>query len=247
MTGTQKKLRNLCVVLLILIGFSPTKSDGQITTAKKVLDYIDGAIFRTDMSFTLKMDIIEGHEIARSYLMDGFKKGADLRLEFVEPAIEKGRIMLSERDNLWMYMPHTSKIIRLPYKLAFMGSDASNRDLMRLSLAGDYSIKSASRKGGVMIINLAAKNTSVAYDQVRVYVDEKNMLPKYQEFLSVSGMLIRTMYFDNYRDFDGVPFPSKITITSVLNKNSSTILYYLKVSRKMDKPASFFTVQAIRR
>lgn len=195
-----------------------------------------------------KMEVYKNDKMIRYYDMESFRQGEKLRMEFLAPANEKGRRMLSDDTNLWMYLPRTSKIMKLPLKQSFMGSDASNRDLMRMAYKKDYTITQITEKGNNLIeLGLKAKDASVSYNTMILTINKKTMTPVKQEMFSLSGKLMKTMTFENPLNVNGMYIPSTFIITDELQKDTKTKLFYTQMKRKNDKPAEFFTLATIRR
>jgi outer membrane lipoprotein-sorting protein len=180
--------------------------------------------------------------------MESYRQGDKLRMEFNNPATERGRRMLSDSSNLWMYLPRTSKVMKLPIKQSFMGSDASNRDLMRMAFKKDYSIAKITKKGGGVIeLELKAKDASISYDKMVITMDKNKMTPLKQEMYSLSGKLIKTMNYENIVLVDGIYIASTFTITDEIQKDTMTKLTYSDMKRKNNKPSEFFTLASIKK
>ena len=210
------------------------------------LDLMDKCLY-VEYAFA-KMEVYKNDKIIRYYDMESFRQGIKLRMEFLAPANEKGRRMLSDDTNLWMYLPRTSKVMKLPLKQSFMGSDASNRDLMRMAYKKDYTITQTTEKGSSLIeLKLKAKDASVSYNTMTLTIDKKTLTPVKQEMFSLSGKLIKTMTFENPVLVDGVYIPSTFVIIDELQRDTKTTLLYTQMKRKNDKPALFFTLAAIKK
>jgi len=194
-----------------------------------------------------KMEVFKNEKLLKYYEMELYRSGSKMRMEFTGPATEKGRRMLNEETNLWMYMPRTSKVMKLPLKQAFMGSDASNRDLMRCDFKRDYEIINITEgKDNLMLLELKAKDLSVSYHKVIIHYDNIRQLPVRQEMYSLSDKLIKIIEYVYEKDANGKYDPSQIIIKDELLKNSLTKMYYYKVKRTNNKPAVFFTLGSIK-
>jgi outer membrane lipoprotein-sorting protein len=194
------------------------------------------------------MEVLKNEKIIRYYDMEIFRRKDKLRMEFLAPATEKGRRMLSDDDNLWMYLPRTSKVMKLPFKQSFMGSDASNRDLMRMAYRKDYIIvKTTEKSKNILELELKAKDASVSYNKMIVTMDMTTLSPLKQEMFSLSDKLIKTMLFENPAKVDGIYIPSTFIIINELQKNTITRMYYSNMQRTHNKPEEFFTLASIKK
>lgn len=209
----------------------------------ELLEKLDKNFFAMDMEFVMQMQILRKEKVKRTYTMKVFRKGKKLRLTILEPSIEQDRRILNDGDNLWMFLPRSSKLIKIPYKQAFLGGDASNRDILRISLVEDYDILGPVEKTETyLILRLKAKDLKTAYNQVNFYLDRQTQLPISQEMLSLSGKVIKTIEYDDFTDLGEVLFPTKLTILDALNKDSKTIFRYSEITKGTSKQAIFFTV-----
>ncbi|OJV78638.1 MAG: hypothetical protein BGO34_07480 [Bacteroidia bacterium 44-10] len=213
----------------------------------------DNYLEQLDKSFyaeyaVMKMEMHKDNKMMRHYEMEYYRQGDKMRMEFTAPATEKGRRMLNDNTSLWMYLPRTSKIMKLPFKQSFMGSDASNTDLMRMSFRNDYEIETVSNQGkGIVVLYLKAKNAEVAYDKTVVEFDTRKKVPIKQEMYSISGKLIKTIFYENPILVDGLYFPSTMIIKEELQKNTETKIYYSDIRKKTNRPAEYFTLGALKR
>src|SRR3954447_16491890 len=101
-----------------------------------------------------------------------YGKGSDRSVvEFVAPATEKGKFLLMLRDAMWIYMPSASRPIRISPLQRLMGQ-ASNGDVARTNFMTDYNPTSVATDEGAWLLDLAAKDPSIAYARVRLWVDK---------------------------------------------------------------------------
>jgi len=195
----------------------------------------------------IRMEVCKDGKVIKYYRMEFYRKEAKMRMEFVEPAVEKGRRMLNDESNMWMYMPRTSKVIKLPLKQAFMGSDASNRDLMRIEFSKDYNLVGEELADDTILqLELKAKDLSVSYNKVVIFYDRKRNIPLKQEMFSLSGKLIKTIEYVYQLQGDNTLCVSEIYIKDELLKNSITKMFYKNCKRRHEKPTVFFTLGSLK-
>ena len=98
----------------------------------------------------------------------------------VEPAAERGQIMLMKGHDLWVFLPSVSQPVRLPASQRLTGIVA-NGDLARANFAGDYKPQLLSTEtvdGEAMyVLELTAVDRSVTYHRVLYWVRQSNQLP----------------------------------------------------------------------
>jgi outer membrane lipoprotein-sorting protein len=234
-------------ILILLVTFFQLSALAQ--TNQSTPDYLADLDQSIYMEYaTVKMEMRKDSKVVRYYDMEFFRSGNKMRMEFTAPAPEKGRRMLNDNSSLWMYLPRTSKIMKFPFKQSFMGSDASNSDLMRMCFKNDYEIINITEKGDDVIeLELRAKDLEVAYSKVVMQYDTKRKSPLKQEMYSLSNKLIKTMLYEDILKVDGIYVPSTITIKEELQKNTETKMYYTNIKKKNLKPTEFFTLGSLKR
>lgn len=214
--------------------------------AKDYLEQLDESLYAEYA--IMKMEMYKDDKMLRHYEMEYYRQADKMRMEFTSPATEKGRRMLNDNASLWMYLPRTSKIMKLPFKQSFMGSDASNTDLMRMSFKKDYEIVTVSEEENEIIrLDLKAKNPEVSYDKTVIFFDAKKKVPVKQEMYSISGKLIKTIFYENSKQADNTYFPVTMSIKEELQKNTLTRIFYSNIKRKSSKPVEYFTTGALKR
>lgn len=236
-------MKRILLTFLLVLLLNPA-GQTQPASTPDYLELIDQALYIEYAE--MKMEVYKNEKLLKYYRMELYRRGEKMRMEFLEPAVEKGRRMLNEETSLWMYMPRTSKVMKLPLKQAFMGSDASNRDLMRMAFRKDYTLTGQQKgEGGLLLLELEAKDLSVSYHKVVIAFDTVRKVPVRQEMYSLSDKHIKTMEYE-YVKLSGEYIPSECIIRDELMKSSVTRMYYNKVKRTNNKPEVFFTLGSLK-
>jgi outer membrane lipoprotein-sorting protein len=165
-----------------------------------------------------------------------FGQGYDKSLvEFVAPAVEKGKFMLMLRDALWIYMPNTRKPIRISPLQRLMG-EASNGDVARTNYGVDYvpSLAGEDVLDGVKtyVLDLKAKDEDISYSHVKLWVAKQNYEPIQAEFYVLSGMLMKRAVFREFGILNGRRVITGIDIHDVRQKGFWTHLRYTNLQPK---------------
>jgi len=143
------------------------------------------------------------------------------------PEADKGQGYLKEGDNLQFYDPTSRKFNHSSMKEALGDSEAQNDDFSQNKTLEDYNIAETGEatlgKFPVWIINLKAKTNDVSYDQIRLYVRKDKPLVLKQEYLSISGRLMRTILYPKYAELGGGKFfPSQMLVIDEINKGEKS-------------------------
>lgn len=157
------------------------------------------------------------------------QKGADKTyVEFLSPR-DKGRHLLMLADDMWIYLPDTSRPVRIT-PLERLSGDASNGDVARTNYAADYSASYVrTEKVGAEpchVLDLTAKRKGATYQRILYWVRAEDARPVKAEFYLTSGKHIKTATFDEYADYGGKMLLRKLTLYDPIRHNSHSVLEY---------------------
>lgn len=169
-----------------------------------------------------------------------YGRGSDRSVvEFTAPQSEKGKYLLMLRDAMWIYLPTASKPIRISPMQRLMGQ-ASNGDVARTSFGADYNAASVESDGTNWRLELAAKDPSVAYARVQLWVDKTTSEPRRADFYVASGKLIKRAWYREYGELDGRHVVTAIEIEDLLRTGNRTLMHYSSLAAR-DNPERMFT------
>jgi hypothetical protein len=112
---------------------------------------------------------------------------------------------------------------------------------MQLEYSFEYDAEFDKSDNKEYILILKAKNKTVAYDKLKMWITRKDKILRKIEAYSASGMLIKTLVFKDDKDFGGgLLRPSVIETSSPLYKNYRSMMIYQSV-KKRQFPDEVFT------
>nr|MBL0717405.1 outer membrane lipoprotein-sorting protein [Desulfobacterales bacterium] len=112
--------------------------------------------------------------------------------------------------------------------------------LMRLDYNAEYNCEKIEKEEGHYLLHLKAKTRAVAYDRVKMWADHKKLLPTRIECYASSGMLIKTLYFKELKDFGGgILRPAIIETDSPLHKGYRSVMIFAKIKARTFKDEVF--------
>lgn len=181
-----------------------------------------------------KLINVEPDGSKKEFVLFTVKKGQEkMAALFLSPASEKGRSTLRLGDNMWLYIPNIGKPLRITSLQSVTGGIFNNSDILRLDYGAEYTVAEASEAEEHYQLGLKAKTSSVAYDNLKMQVDKKTLLPMTIECYTASGMLIKTLRYSKVKDFgDGVVRPSVLETDSPLHKGYKSVMLFAKVQKK---------------
>ena len=194
-----------------------------------------------------KLINIEPNGKKKEFVLFTVKKGKDrVAALFISPASEKGRSTLRLEENMWLFIPNIGKPVRITSLQSVVGGVFNNADILRLDYAEEYNVQKIEPQEGEMILHLKAKTNSVAYDQLKMWVDKKKSMPNKIECLTQTSMLIKTIYFKQIKNFGGgIVRPSVIETESPLHKGYRSVMIFAGI-KKRDFKDEVFTLSFMR-
>jgi outer membrane lipoprotein-sorting protein len=154
-------------------------------------------------SFTLKLRITnyESDKPDEVKLYEVSNKGAEKTyVEFLSPR-EKGQHVLMLSDDMWVYLPDTSRPVRIT-PLERLSGDASNGDVARTNYSVDYlPAYLRTEKIGAedcYVLELTAKRKGSTYQRILYWLRVEDARPVKAEYYLASGKRIKSSTFDEY-------------------------------------------------
>jgi outer membrane lipoprotein-sorting protein len=229
----MKVLMTLMITLLyVLPAFA---LDGQ-----QLLKQIDRNMNPESYESYRKLINIEPDGARKEFTLFTVKKGTDKMASlFLTPASDKGRTTLRLGDNMWLYIPNVGKPVRITSLQSVVGGVFNNADILQLDYDAEYRVEKVEEKGSEYLLHLKAKTKSVAYDRIRLWADKGKKLPNKIECLTEAGMLIKTIYFKDIKNFGGISRPATVETDSPLYKGYRSVMLYAKLKKRNFKDEVF--------
>lgn len=160
------------------------------------------------------------------------KTGGQFRslVRFLSPEKDRNKLMLKEKDVIWLYDPGSKASVRISPQQRLVGQ-ASNGDVVTVDYADDYkavnekteTISDPAKKDRLCYkLNLTATQPSATYAKIEYWVETKTNAPIKGKFFSESGRLLKIIYYQGYKTVLGVSRPTELLIIDGLNKNLVT-------------------------
>lgn len=188
-----------------------------------------------------KLINIEPSGARKEFTLFTVKKGLDKMASlFIAPASEKGRSTLRLGDNMWLLIPNVGKPIRITSLQSVVGGVFNNSDIFQLDYTAEYNVERVEEEGAEYLLQLKAKTKAVAYDRLKIWTDARRMLPTRIECLTEAGMLIKTLYFKDVKDFGGgITRPAVIETDSPLYKGYKSVIIFAGIKKRDFKDEVF--------
>jgi outer membrane lipoprotein-sorting protein len=226
---------SLLLILLAAITNLALAQDGN-----ELLKRIDEKLMPDSYESYRKLINLEPNGRKKEFIFYTVKKGKDkVVMLYLAPASEKGRTTLRLGENMWLYIPNVGKPIRITSLQSITGGVFNNADIMALDYSAEYNVVNFENNETGYVLNLKAKNNTVAYDKLKMWATKDEILIKI-ECYSASGMLIKTLEFKEMKDFgNGLVRPSVMETYSPLYKGYRSIMIYSQVRTREFKDEVF--------
>lgn len=237
------------VSTLLFVCFFTSLSQAQETlSAEALVAKIDAfrGLSRAGFSFDITNVSYKAGRDTRTNQLSVDVKAVKSLVTFESPARQKGRILLKQDNDMWLYIPGTRKVIRISPAQRLLG-ETSNGDVTGSNLTLDYDASVAtdeSTKGQIKLI-LEAKTKSVSYHKVIFWLEDKAPYkPIRSEYFARSGKLLKTADYTSFKDFDGELKIHKMLLTDPIIEGSYTWMLFDNY-RASDLPDARFSKEAI--
>ena len=154
-----------------------------------------------------------------------YLKNVGTRMDFVEPARDRGKSVLMAGSSMWMSTPAVAKPVRLSGKDAFMGTSFTNDDMMNLDKADDYDSTVVSSSASGWEIEMVAKTANMPYPKIATKIG-KDFLPVSMTYYARSGKESKRVAFSLVRDFGGKMRPSVMTIVDLMKPGDESSIIF---------------------
>jgi outer membrane lipoprotein-sorting protein len=238
--------RRLCGRLVLAVAFAaaPIPLTAQQPTPREIVAHADAIRF-PQTAYEVNVTVTSatgGRQESRKYRI--LSKGNDRTLVItVEPASERGQVLLMKDRDLWLYMPSLSQPLRLPLSQRLTGQVA-NGDLARANFANDYNatvLRTEEVEGSPhLVLELLAADRGLTYNRLLYWVESKTFNPYKAEFYGLSGKLLKTCRYENFVNAGGARRPSRVRMEDALTGGGASILDYGGFRIK-DIPDKFFS------
>lgn len=227
-------LTNLIPLILFLALSSALNLAAQEIDGNALLTKMDRNLNPVSFEAYRKLINIEPNGRAKEFVLYTVKKGVDkVAALFLSPASEKGRSTLRLEDNMWLYIPNVAKPIRITSLQSVVGGVFNNADILRLDYAVEYIVEQTEDITGEYILHCKARTRTVAYDRLIIRVEKTKLLPTQIDCLTAAGMLIKTIFFKEIKDFGaGIVRPSVIETVSPLYEGYKSVMIFANIKAR---------------
>ncbi len=221
-------------------------------SSKEILTRLDYNMTPESVSYKGEMIIHRGDKkYTKKFIMDAVGNEKSF-IVFKYPARDRGTKYLRNGDNLWIYMPSTSRTIKISkhmLKESMMGSDISyddQTDRNKYSLL--YNSEIIHETPTQYTIDLIRKDGEEAkyYRQI-LWINKNTLTIDKGEMYANSGKLLKEYIVDEIKKIGDRYYITIFRIDDKLKKNSYTELILTEIKLNPDLSESIFTLKNLER
>jgi len=256
----MKKLATIFIIQFLFL----SNTSLMAIDAQKILYQADKVLIPENARYKMFIEIKENNEVSK-YEFIGYKKGNFRNIFFtIKPVSIYGQSHLRIKDDIWMYFPLADTSIRQRYKSSFIGSGLSYADILYNDLLVNYKIESVKsdykyndfrnkqwngrdiNSLDAIQIKLIIRKGSRGYAKVITYIEKKSLLTIKREYYTLSGDMIKKIYYNNYNFVKSKVDEFEIRIINLLNTNQKTKAKFYNIESQDNIPNHYFTTNFLR-
>lgn len=249
----QSALRQLILPLWLLLLAAPRLS-GQELSAREIVQKMD-TLLRGKSSYTKMKITIYNPDWSKPRVMEfyAYESTEDKKafIRITSPPRDQGTGFLKIEYNLWMYLPATERVMKIPPSMmhqSWMGSDFSNDDLVKeSSLVNDYEqkitgVETDPEQGKVFQLELLPKpSAQVVWGKILLRVREQGFVPLREQYFDEQGRLVNEMTFSQVQEIGGRTLPTVWEMHSTTKPGHRTVLELREAEFNLAIPPGTFT------
>ena len=227
----------------------------QYPDGKEILLRIDRNMTSENRIYSSSM-IIHGRRTTITFKLKTWTAGEKKSFtEYLFPVREQGTKMLKLEDQLWIYSPDADRTIQIAghmLRQSVMGSDLSYEDLMEDSRLTDR--YNAVVNGTEMIdghncwiIELTAFIPEVAYQGMKIWVDQERDIPLREEMYAKSGTLLKRSELSNIERINERWYPRHLVFKDMLKEGKGTELIIDDIQFNVQIPDHIFSKASLKK
>lgn len=228
----------------------------QSQNAKEIVQKADDKRMGTSSQSTIHMTIIRPNWKREMTLKTWTKEKQYLMILITEPARDKGTVFLKRDKEFWNWIPRIERNVKLPPSAmmqAWMGSDFSNDDLVKMSsMVEDYDHKLIEEEQidgnlAYKIELLPKEESAVVWGKIITWIHKKEMLFLKTEYYDEDNDLVNTVIGKDIKIMGGRTVTATLEIIPADEPGNKTTLVYDKLLFNEDIDEQFFSLQNMKR
>ncbi|MEH6345066.1 MAG: outer membrane lipoprotein-sorting protein [Bermanella sp.] len=221
-------MKRLFTFLLFVFSTPLWALNNAVPNANELVSILDSYRGYNDSGFTMQTTTVSYKKNRKPRTNQVLVKvlGDKSHVTFESPAREKGRMILSRDNNMWIYFPGTRKVVRISAAQKLLG-EASNGDILGTALSTHYSAKiigeAKIEETDTFKLELLATHKKASYPRIVFYMDKDSQhKPIKSDYFSRSGKLLKSAFYKGFMKVNGEEKIHKMLFINPLIEGSYT-------------------------
>lgn len=244
------------VVILIFFGNSFLALPLNAQTAKEIIQKADNKRMGSTSQSTIHLTIIRP-KWTREMTLKTWTKGKEALLILInEPKRDKGTAFLKRGKEFWNWIPRIERNVKLPPSAmaqAWMGSDFSNDDLVKMSsMVADYDHtllgeEELDSNQAFKIEMIPKEESAVVWGKIITWIHKEEMLFLKTAYYDEDNELVNTVLGKDIKLMGDRTVTALLEIIPADEPDNKTTLVYEKLVFNKDIADQFFSLQNMKR
>lgn len=225
-------------------------------TAKETVEKADQKRMGNTSESTISLTVIRPTWQREMNLKVWTKGNEYLLILITEPARDKGTAFLKRGKEFWNWIPRIERNVKLPPSAmtqAWMGSDFSNDDLVKMSsMVEDYNHRllgeeKVDGRDTYKIELIPKEEAAVVWGKIITWIDKAESLFLKTEYYDEDNELINTVLGKEIKTMGGRTVTSRLEIQPADDPENKTVLVYRDMKFEEPMADNFFSLQNMKR
>jgi hypothetical protein len=167
-----------------------------------------------------------------------------VRLEFLEPEKDRGKIILTVDGETWLYLPRAEKTVKVPAGKNMLAGGILMDDLFHGDFTGEDAV--VELEDDEIRLEFTYGRGRKSYRSI-VYLDRDSRELLRREIYNRSGKLLRYIEVQESRTWRRWSVPSRVLYRDMLRKGMETIIDVSRIRGLSDADRALISLQALKR
>jgi|GEM_PF-1587795 len=187
---------------------------------------------------SIRLSSFNGEKLIQESDLDIFFNGNEnVLIAFRSPALDVGRKILVNGNNMWLATPTSQRVLRIHPTQRLVGAssnvDAVNYDFSHYELLEEST--EVINENKMFNITLAAKDHNQPYQKIKFQISYQTHKPVLSHHYAASGKLLKIINYEAYKD----GLISQLRTVDPINQSQTTLMTYLNYEVTNFPPAIF--------
>lgn len=164
------------------------------------------------------------------------------RMEYIEPASQRGKVIIHSREKLWLYLPKLGRSVQITPSQAIASGGLGFDDLFLIARLNTFNPVSIVKLPEMTYrLELVSKKKNAFLDRAVLIIDPDSFMPIKQIYYTKNGVQARIITILSVKETDGGKKPETMRIENLITHETTIITlkkfkYLTKVDPKWFKP-----------